>query len=77
MLIPVLLVLLAFRTFQSHTVSGKITGDKGSPMASVSVIIKGTNVATLSARDGTYQINVSDTNATLVFSAGLRRRDSA
>ncbi|MGK2860290.1 MAG: VWA domain-containing protein, partial [Chitinophagaceae bacterium] len=69
MLIPVALILLAFRTFQLHTVSGKITDEKGNAMASVHVEVKGTNIATLSATDGTYQVNVSDRNATLVFSA--------
>ncbi len=69
MFIPVVLVLLAFRAFKSHTVNGKITDDKGSPVASVNVIVKGANVAVLSAHDGTYQVNVSDKNATLVFSA--------
>ncbi len=69
MLIPVALILLAFRTFQLHMVSGKITDEKGTALASVHVAVKGTNIATLSATDGTYQVNVSDKNATLVFSA--------
>ena len=69
MLIPVAFILLAFRPVKFHTVSGKITDDTGAPLASVSVVVKGTNTATLSAQDGRYQISASDKNATLVFSA--------
>ncbi|HKZ66021.1 MAG TPA: von Willebrand factor type A domain-containing protein [Chitinophagaceae bacterium] len=69
MLVPVVIVLLAFQPVKFHTINGKITDDNGNPVASVSVIVKGTNTATLSATDGTYQINTSDKNATLVFSA--------
>lgn len=69
MLTPFVVILLAFQPDSFHTVSGKITDDGGTPVASVSVVVKGTNVATLSAQDGTYQINVTDKNATLVFSA--------
>lgn len=69
MLTPFVMILLAFQPVSFHTVSGKITDDAGTPVASVSVIVKGTSVATVSAQDGAYQINVSDKNATLVFSA--------
>src|SRR5688500_11122466 len=69
MLAPVVLLMLAFQPLSFHTVNGKITDDTGNPVASVSIIVKGTNTATLSAQDGTFQINVSDKNATLVFSA--------
>ncbi len=69
MLMPFVMIMLAFQPLRFHTVSGKIIDEAGNPIASVSVIVKGTNVATLSAQDGTYQVNVSDKNATLVFSA--------
>ena len=69
MLTPIVMILLAFQPLSFHTVSGKITDDTGNPVTSVSIIVKGTNVAALSAQDGTYQINVSDKNAILVFSA--------
>ena len=69
MLTPIVMILLAFQPLHFHTVTGKITDDTGNPIASVSIIVKGTNVAALSAQDGTYQISVSDKNSTLVFSA--------
>ena len=68
MLMPFVMILLAFQPVNFHTVSGKIVDEAGNPIASVSIIVKGTNTATLSAPDGTYQINVSDKNAVLVFS---------
>lgn len=69
MLFPVILVLLAFRPVKYHTITGTITGDNGIALSAASVVVKGTGTATLSAKDGTYSINVNDKNATLVFSA--------
>lgn len=69
MLFPVLMVLLAFRPVSYHTVSGTITTDNGAGLPAVSVVVKGTATAALSAKDGSYSINVNDKNATLVFSA--------
>ncbi len=69
MLFPAVLVLLAFRPVEPHTVTGTITGDDGFALSSVNVVVKGTKVAVVSASDGTYRITVSDKNATLVFSA--------
>ena len=55
---------------QGRQITGTVTSSENKqPVAGVTVTVKGTNVATLSAQDGTYQINVSDKNATLVFSA--------
>lgn len=66
---PVLLVILAFRPDNSFTLSGKVTDDKGNPVAAASVIIKGTTSGTSTATDGTYKITVAKTNSTIVFSA--------
>ncbi len=69
MLIPVMLIMLAFRPIHSHTVSGKITDDNGTPLVSARVMVKGTNTATVSQQDGTYTITATDKNSTLVFSS--------
>lgn len=69
MLLPVMLILLAFRPIHSHPVSGKITDDNGSPVSSARVMVKGTNTATVSLQDGTYNITIINKNATLVFSS--------
>lgn len=54
---------------QDITVTGKVTSSEdGSDLPGVSVILKGTNTGTTTDADGKYSINVSDANATLVFS---------
>lgn len=68
MLLPVVVILLAYQPVTFHTVSGKVTDDQGNPLPAVSVVVKGTNTGTTSLQDGSYQINISDKNATLVFS---------
>ena len=74
MLLPVVVILLAYHPVTLHTVSGKVTDDQGNPIVSVSVVAKGTNTATLSGQDGSYQINISDKNATLVFRPSVINR---
>ena len=69
MIAPLLILMLAFRPVNSYTVSGIITDDKGSPIPSVSVQVKGTRTITISDANGKYSITVSKDNATLVFSS--------
>ncbi|GAB3220366.1 TonB-dependent receptor [Algoriphagus aestuariicola] len=53
---------------QSVQVSGKILDSTGFGLPGVTVLEKGTNTGTVSDVDGNYTINVSSTQATLVFS---------
>ena len=69
MFLPMVMLFLAFRPVAWHTISGKITDEQGTALASVTVTVKGTAINGLSAQDGTYQISTSDKNAILVFSA--------
>lgn len=69
MLIPVMICLLAFRPMDAITVKGKITNDSGSPLSGVSVLVKSTNIGTVSGSDGRFQLTLSDERSTLVFSA--------
>jgi Ca-activated chloride channel family protein len=69
MITPIVLVLLAFRPINSHTVSGSITDEKGTPVSSVSITMKGSARATLSDVQGKYFITVANSSGTLVFSA--------
>ncbi len=70
------LLLLGFLLFQSHltfsqtkTVTGKATDSKdGSPLAGVSVQVKGTSSGTVTGTDGTFTLKVPDKATTLVFS---------
>jgi len=71
-LLPALLVtlLLALQTFaQQKTITGRVTDNTGAPVAGVTVTVKGTNIATSTASDGTYRLNVPESANTLVFSA--------
>jgi TonB-linked SusC/RagA family outer membrane protein len=70
----VLIILLIGSIFfqsvgQSSTVSGKVTsGDDGSPLPGVTIIVKNSSVGTTSDGEGNYQINAPDPNSVLVFS---------
>ncbi len=72
-LLPVIVMsflLLALQTFaQQKSISGKVTDNTGAPVAGVTVTVKGTNLATQSAADGTYRLSVPENASTLVFSA--------
>ncbi|WP_162996484.1 alpha-2-macroglobulin family protein [Mucilaginibacter celer] len=50
-----------------YVVSGRILGDYDAPLPGVKIVIKGTNISTLSTSLGYYKIKVPK-NATLVFS---------
>jgi len=45
---------------QQKTVTGKVTSEQGVALASVSVVIKGTNTGTATNNDGNYSIRVAD-----------------
>jgi TonB-linked SusC/RagA family outer membrane protein len=51
-----------------HSVTGKVSDDKGDGLPGVSIVIKGTQRGTISDTDGKYALSVPDQGATLVFS---------
>lgn len=53
---------------QSLTVTGTVIDKTGNPLPGVNVVVKGTIQGTVTGTNGAYSINVSDGNATLVFS---------
>src|ERR1035437_3690104 len=53
---------------QQNQIIGKVTDEKGNPIAGVTVAVKGTSLGTLTDATGKYIITNSPTNATLVFS---------
>ncbi|MCU0340660.1 MAG: SusC/RagA family TonB-linked outer membrane protein [Spirosomaceae bacterium] len=62
---------------QDRQVSGKVTGDDGTALPGVSVVVKGTNRGVTTAGDGTYKIAVPNT-ATLVYSfIGFGKKEEA
>jgi Ca-activated chloride channel family protein len=64
-----IIALLAFKNPTQFIVAGKITDSQKQPVAGVTVKIKNTKTATMSAADGSYSITVPDEKASLVFSA--------
>jgi len=56
------------RESQQIVVTGKVTDEDGNPLPGVNIIIKGTSTGTITDMDGTYNIEVEDPEAILVFS---------
>jgi len=54
---------------QNRTITGKVTDDKGTPLANVSVVIKGDSRGTSTQADGTFSIPVPPTAKSLTFSS--------
>ncbi|MDJ1479450.1 TonB-dependent receptor [Cytophagaceae bacterium YF14B1] len=50
------------------TVTGTVKDDQNQPLAGVTVIVKGTNIGSISNAEGKYTISVPSQDATLVFS---------
>ena len=59
------LLLLAAQT---RTITGKVTDEKGSPLANASVIVKGTNLGTSTSADGSFSLSVPANATSLVAS---------
>src|SRR6187399_915237 len=62
-------VLCSILALAQRTITGKITDDKGIPVANVSVIVKGTTTGTTSKIDGTYSLTVPANAKALIFSS--------
>ncbi|MCB0704166.1 MAG: TonB-dependent receptor [Saprospiraceae bacterium] len=65
-LLFVMLCSWAFASAQ-HTVKGVVTDEANEPLIGVNVFEKATSTGTVTGLDGSYTINVSSGNATLVF----------
>jgi TonB-dependent SusC/RagA subfamily outer membrane receptor len=64
-------------TQNDKTVKGKITDEKGLPVSSVSVILKGKTTGTISDPNGNYEIKLASGPETLIFSMpGYERVES-
>ncbi|HQK36762.1 MAG TPA: carboxypeptidase-like regulatory domain-containing protein, partial [Bacteroidales bacterium] len=63
------LVLSASAAMAQIPVTGTVTSKTdNTPMPGVNVVVKGTTIGTTTNVDGVFTLNVSDANATLVFS---------
>jgi TonB-linked SusC/RagA family outer membrane protein len=63
-----LLVTTSFGLFAQVSISGTVTDEAKNPLIGVNVLEGGTSNGTVTDIDGSYTINVTDANATLVFS---------
>ncbi|HEY6502995.1 MAG TPA: SusC/RagA family TonB-linked outer membrane protein [Chitinophagaceae bacterium] len=62
-MLPVILV------FAQRTITGKVTDDKGNPLANVSVIVKNSTTGTTTKVDGSYSLMVPANARALIFSS--------
>jgi len=68
--IATLLLVLSSSAFAQKTITGKINDSKdGSPLAGVSITVKGTSTGTTSKADGTFSLTVPANATTLVVSS--------
>lgn len=69
LLTPLILFLFTFSAnAQRADIHGKITDDKGSPLANVSVLLKGTTNGVTTSSDGNFTISVPNQKAVLIIS---------
>ncbi|MGI8951574.1 MAG: SusC/RagA family TonB-linked outer membrane protein [Chitinophagaceae bacterium] len=68
--VPVILVMISVQSFAQNqiNVTGIVTNDSGRAIANVSVQESGTNQGTVTRDDGSFSLNVSNPDATLLFS---------
>jgi Ca-activated chloride channel family protein len=69
MVVPIIVLMLAFRPVTSLTVTGTIKDEKGQSIPVATVMEKGTRNGTSSLHDGTFKIMVANKNSILVFSS--------
>ncbi|MCX7985869.1 MAG: TonB-dependent receptor [Bacteroidales bacterium] len=67
-LLIVALILFCYSvSAQERTIKGNVTDNNGSPLPGVQVLIKGTNKGTLTEADGSFRINVPNSESVLIF----------
>src|SRR6056297_2535102 len=68
LMISLLVVSTHFLVAQETTINGKVTDQKGEPLPGVTVLVKETQVGTVTDVDGNYSLDVPAQRDTLVFS---------
>ena len=67
--ILVMLVSTTIAIAQNKTVTGKVTDEKGAPVANASVLVKGTTKGVTTNADGSFSISVPTTAKALIISS--------
>jgi TonB-linked SusC/RagA family outer membrane protein len=62
-------LLFSLQLFAQKIITGKVTDDKGLPVANASVLIKGTNTGTVTKTDGSFSLTLTANAKTLIFSS--------
>ncbi len=62
-------LLCSLLMLAQRTITGKVTDDKGNPVANASVLVKGTTKGTTTKTDGTFSIEVPSAAKALIFSS--------
>jgi TonB-linked SusC/RagA family outer membrane protein len=62
-------MLLLVSAWAQRTVSGRVTDDKGAPVANASVTVRGTTTGTVTAADGSFSLSVPANARILVISS--------
>jgi len=60
-------LLFSFAVFGQRSLTGKVTGSDNQPVFGATVSVKGTNIATTTANDGTFTLNVPGNRNALVI----------
>ena len=61
---------------QKKLITGSVSGTDGQALPGVTVLVKGTNLGTVTNNDGNFEIRVNEGNETLVFSfVGFRKKE--
>lgn len=73
-----MLLICAQLLAQNRTITGKITDDKGNPVAGASVIVNGTSLGTTTDEDGSFSLSVSpDAKSLVISSIGMEQKEVA
>ncbi|MCG7857312.1 carboxypeptidase-like regulatory domain-containing protein [Flavihumibacter sediminis] len=63
------LLFITAITWAQNPVSGKVSDEKGDPVANASVLVKGTNIGTATNAAGEFSLTVPSTATTLVITS--------
>lgn len=69
LLLVMAVLFFAGQLFAQKTITGRVTDDKGNPIANASIVIKGTTAGTVTSADGTYSVAAPAGAKTLVISS--------
>lgn len=65
-------------TAQTHLIKGLVSDERGNPLSGVVIREKGTNYATISLNNGSFEFSVTDLNAVLTFTLnGFETREDS